>query len=88
VSALQRPAATRVAGFHTWKELGRFVKRGEKGIQILAPMIGHRRRKDDADRNRTPDDSAKPAPVLIGFRAVYVFDRLSRDLWPSLYAPM
>ena len=72
--ARQRPTATRVAGFHTWKELGRFVKRGEKGIQILAPMVGHRRKKDDADRNRTPDDSAKPAPMLIGFRAVYVFD--------------
>jgi hypothetical protein len=72
--ARQRPAATRVAGFHTWKELGRFVKRGEKGIQILAPMIGHRRRKDDADRNQTQDTSVKPAPVLIGFRAVYVFD--------------
>jgi hypothetical protein len=32
--ARQRPTATRVAGFHTWKELGRFVKRGEKGIQL------------------------------------------------------
>ena len=72
--ARQRPTATRVAGFHTWKELGRFVKRGEKGIQILAPMVGHRRKKDDADRNRTQDDNGKPAPVLIGFRAVYVFD--------------
>jgi antirestriction protein ArdC len=72
--ARQRPTATRVAGFHTWKELGRFVKRGEKGIQILAPMVGHRRRKDDADRSRTQDDNAKPAPMLIGFRAVYVFD--------------
>ena len=72
--ARQRPTATRVAGFRTWKELGRFVKKGEKGIQILAPMVGHRRRKDDADRNRTQDDSGKPAPVLIGFRAVYVFD--------------
>jgi hypothetical protein len=50
------------------------VKRGEKGIQILAPMVGHRRRKDDADRKSSPDDNAKPAPVLIGFRAVYVFD--------------
>jgi hypothetical protein len=38
--ARQRPTATRVAGFGTWKEMGRFVKRGEKGIQILAPMIG------------------------------------------------
>jgi hypothetical protein len=72
--ARQRPTATRVAGFHTWKELGRFVKRGEKGIQILAPMVGHRRRRDDADHNRTQDDSGKPTPVLIGFRAVYVFD--------------
>ena len=35
--ARQRPTATRVAGFRTWKELGRFVKKGEKGIQILAP---------------------------------------------------
>ena len=72
--ARQRPTATRVAGFHAWKEFGRFVKKGEKGIQILAPMVGHRRKRDDADRNQTQDSSAKPAPVLIGFRAVYVFD--------------
>jgi antirestriction protein ArdC len=72
--ARQRPTATRVAGFYAWKELGRFVKRGEKGIQILAPMVGHRRNKDSADRNSRQEDNAKPAPVLIGFRAVYVFD--------------
>ena len=74
MSALQRPTATRVAGFHAWKELGRFVKRGEKGIQILAPMVGQRRKRDDTDRNRAHDDNTKAAPVLIGFRAVYVFD--------------
>ena len=53
--------------------MGRFVKRGEKGIQILAPMVGHRRRKTTptATAHRT---TTKPAPVLIGFRAVYVFD--------------
>jgi antirestriction protein ArdC len=72
--ARQRPTASRVAGFHAWKELGRFVKKGEKGIQILAPMVGHRRKRDDADRNHAQDSSANPAPVLIGFRAVYVFD--------------
>src|ERR1700690_2028495 len=70
--ARQRPTATRVAGFGTWKEMGRFVKKGEKGIQILAPMIGYRRKKDDA--NQDPDGSAKPQTMLIGFRAVYVFD--------------
>jgi N-terminal domain of anti-restriction factor ArdC len=70
--ARQRPTAKRVAGFGTWKEIGRFVKKGEKGIQILAPMIGYRRKKDEAEQDR--DASAKPQPMLIGFRAVYVFD--------------
>lgn len=38
--ARQRPTATRVAGIRTWNLLGRFVKRGEKAILILAPMVG------------------------------------------------
>jgi N-terminal domain of anti-restriction factor ArdC len=63
--ARQRPTATRVAGFGTWKEMGRFVKKGEKGIQILAPMIGYRRKKDDAEQGS--DASAKSQPMLIGF---------------------
>jgi hypothetical protein len=72
--ARQRPTATRVAGFGTWKEMGRFVKRGEKGIQILAPMIGYRRRNAEAAQNTDADTSTKPQPTLIGFRAVHVFD--------------
>jgi hypothetical protein len=68
--ARQRPSATRVAGIRAWNELGRFVKKGEKGIQILAPIIGHRRKRDTAEQER----DAKPAPMLIGFRGVYVFD--------------
>ena len=35
----QRPDATRVAGYHAWHELGRFVKKGEKGITIYAPVL-------------------------------------------------
>jgi hypothetical protein len=68
--ARQRPTATRVAGYGAWKELGRFVKRGERGIQILAPMTGYRRRKNDAEQ----EADEKPRSVLIGFRAVHVFD--------------
>lgn len=68
--ARQRPTASRVAGFSTWKELGRFVKRGEKGIQILAPIVGHRCTKNEQEQQT----GEKPRPVLIGFRAVYVFD--------------
>jgi hypothetical protein len=70
--ARQRPTATRVAGIRKWNEMRRFVKRGEKGIQILAPMVGYRRnRKDTA---AVPEPETKPQSVLIGFRAVYVFD--------------
>lgn len=34
---LQRPDATRVAGFNAWKKFERHVMKGEKGISILAP---------------------------------------------------
>jgi hypothetical protein len=40
-------------------------------------MIGYRRRKNDAEQEPTQlnaNQDAKPAPMLIGFRAVYVFD--------------
>ena len=72
--ARQKPDATRVAGIRAWNELGRYVKKGEKGIQILAPMIGYRRMKNDAEQEPSKQPDAKPAPMLIGFRAVYVFD--------------
>src|SRR5487761_1763349 len=58
--ARQRPTATRVAGIRAWNELGRFVKKGEKGIQILAPMIGYRRRKSDAEPEQTTQPDSKP----------------------------
>jgi hypothetical protein len=38
--ASQYPTATHVAGFHAWRTLGRFVRKGEKGIAILAPIVG------------------------------------------------
>src|SRR5579875_334356 len=38
--ARQRPTATRVAGLYAWNQLGRKVKKGEKGIRILAPIVG------------------------------------------------
>jgi hypothetical protein len=65
-----RPDATHVAGIRTWNELGRYVKKGQKGIPILAPMIGTKRQRDE----EPAEPSDKPAPVLIGFRVVYVFD--------------
>jgi hypothetical protein len=64
--AFQRPTATHVAGFHTWKKLGRSVRKGEKGIFILAPIV----RKGDS-----PDPELQtPDRVLVGFRGCAVFD--------------
>ena len=81
--ARQKPTATNVAGMFTWNQLGRRVKKGEKGIQILAPMIGTRRkRQEEAEQ----DGTGKSAPVLVGFRAVYVFD-VSQTEGAELPAP-
>ncbi len=71
--ARQKPGATRVAGLYAWNQLGRKVMKGQKGIRILAPMIGTRRKKD-SEANRSKDPAAINKPVLVGFRAVYVFD--------------
>jgi hypothetical protein len=82
--ARQKPDATHVAGYRTWTSLGRFVRRSEKGIFILAPMVGNKRKKDETEQ---ATDTKETQRTLYGFRGVYVFDRLSRDLRSSLCAP-
>jgi antirestriction protein ArdC len=73
--ASQKPNATHVAGFHAWHKLGRFVKKGEKGILILAPII---RKKAENNGEAEPDDSS----VAVGFHAAYVFDVSQTDGQP------
>lgn len=62
------PQASVVAGFQKWRSLNRFVRKGEKGIPILAPLIV----KED------PDDPGS-RQVLRGFKVVYVFDVSQTD---------
>ena len=66
------PQATRVAGYQTWKRLGRHVKKGEKGIMILAPVFRRRPQENNEAENAKLDSNDSRA--LVGFRAVYVFD--------------
>jgi hypothetical protein len=69
--ARQKPDSTRVAGMYARNQLGRKVVQGQKGIRILAPMIGVRRKKDkEAEKDITKQNQ----PVLVGFRSAYVFD--------------
>ena len=70
--ARQTPDATRVAGFWKWKQLGRSVKKGEKGIRILAPIVGVRRKKDEeAEKDITKQNTARLGWVPFD---AYVFD--------------
>ncbi len=64
---LQRPDATIVAGFNRWKSLGRFVKKGEKGIAIFAPCRYKTKIEDDNGDERSVQQTR-------GFRVVHVFD--------------
>jgi antirestriction protein ArdC len=70
--ARQKPSATNVAGVRTWNSLGRFVRRGEKGILILAPMVG--RKTKTQEETTVGKDEKNMQTQLYGFRAVYVFD--------------
>jgi len=64
---MQCPNATHVAGFHAWLQLRRYVRKGEKGIAILAPIVG---RKKCVDGELLEDEQT----VLYGFRVTHVWD--------------
>jgi len=67
---LQRPDATHVAGFRAWQRLGRYVKKGEHGIAIMAPVVYRRKaRLDDSDEGESVDDE-----IVTTFKTAYVFD--------------
>jgi hypothetical protein len=81
----QRPGATRVAGFATWQQLGRFVRRGEKGIAILVPLSYRRRDREDVTDALASDCDA--VRTLVGFKAGYVFDVSQTDGEPLAALP-
>jgi hypothetical protein len=61
----QKPTATRVAGYRAWQKMNRYVRKGEKGIAILAPCVY----SDKTDRAKT----------RIFFKTVWVFDISQTD---------
>jgi antirestriction protein ArdC len=61
----QRPTASRVAGFHTWRRLGRVVRRGESALWIFAPVTR---------RVASDDDPEQSTRLVAAFRVVPVFD--------------
>lgn len=78
---LQRPDACRVAGYQTWRKLGRYVRKGEKGIAIIAPII---RRKQAEETGQT--DGARAELGVAGFKVTHVFaaEQTEGDALPEL----
>jgi len=69
----QFPQATHVGGYHFWLKLGRHVRKGEKGIAILAPVVGRKRSTDD--EQLAEDERSR----VFGFRACHVWDVSQTD---------
>src|SRR5215469_7861122 len=67
----QRPDASYVGGFHTWLKCNRYVRKGEKGIAILAPMFLRDKRQ--------AADGGDEETQRIWFKVVYVFDISQTD---------
>lgn len=79
--ALQRPDATRVAGFTTWKnEFQRSVKKGEKGIKILAPMFFKKEHQEkdvpdsETHSSENHEQEENEEQIITRFKVVNVFD--------------
>jgi hypothetical protein len=71
--AMQMPTATHVASFRSWKrDFNRYVKKGERGIEILVPMLVKAH-----DEDETQDDEERRR--LVGFRVGHVFDVSQTD---------
>lgn len=73
--AIQRPDATQVAGYRKWQELDRQVRKGEKGIRILAPVTITVDEHGDRVSYKTPGARR----IVVGFKVVSVFDVAQTD---------
>ncbi|WP_298347583.1 DUF6782 family putative metallopeptidase [Ferrimicrobium sp.] len=87
-----------VAGFHTWKALGRQVERGQKGYAILAPIRYSRRVASSPDGQVRvlrhdelpgPSEHETMAMTLGGFKIEHVFSQFqtSGDPLPEVASP-
>lgn len=87
--AMQRPDATLVAGFNAWKnKFNRYVKKGEKGIQIIAPApikeVEEREKIDKDTGLAVLNENGEPEMerveyVVPRFRLTTVFDISQTD---------
>ena len=75
----QRPDATQVASYQTWKKVGCQVRKGEKGIKVLVPIpFKYQKERTTVDENGNDITETVEAQGL-NFRVGYVFDASQVD---------
>ncbi len=78
----QNPEATFVKGYKAWNRLGRYVKKGAKGLAILAPCfkkVEEFAEPEDVSEYQDAEGEKVAKKVLSGFRVAYVFDIADTD---------
>ena len=74
----QNPDAIRVAGYRTWQSFGRQVRKGERGIQIPAPVTYRPHGESDRDDVGSAEEQDRPRH-LRGFKFEHVWDISQTD---------
>jgi len=70
---IQRPDATKVAGFRQWEKKFRRVKKGAKGIMIFVPIFPKSQKDADVEDDKDLDKEARKG-TAVSFKPGYVFD--------------
>jgi antirestriction protein ArdC len=86
---MQCPQARWVAGFRRWLELGRYVRKGERGIAIFVPFVGKKKEVEQDDQGEAEGEAAgvvaARAPRPVHFGVGYVFDVSQTDGEGEIY---
>ncbi len=78
---MQCPQATEVRGFKAWLGAGRCVRKGEHGIQILAPMPDRAEDKRVQEAHERGEETTRKG---LRCRLAYVFDISQTDELPEV----
>ncbi|MDD7219770.1 MAG: JAB domain-containing protein [Clostridia bacterium] len=87
---MQKPEASLVQSYTGWRSMNRYVKKGEKGIRIIAPMkrsIRNEAEKGDSEsgakdfdeKNKSSGEKEYDVKVINGFKVVHTFDLSQTD---------
>jgi len=76
-----------VAGYRKWQELGRQVRKGEKGIAILVPHKRRLRRDQDESEERRENEPQQSITTVASFGVSWVYDHAQTDGTPLAQPP-